>query len=37
LDCLTFEDGTDRLFQNIGMELPHYTAQNPKSGGSKIN
>jgi len=26
LDFLTFEDETDRLFQNVGKELPLYTA-----------
>jgi hypothetical protein len=25
-DLLTLEDGTDRLFQNVGTELPLYTA-----------
>ena len=26
LDLLTFEDGTDRLSQNVGTELPRYAA-----------
>jgi len=30
LDSLTLEDGTDWLSQNIGMELPHYAAYNPR-------
>jgi len=30
LDFLTLEDGTDWLSQTIGMELPLYTAYNPR-------
>ena len=26
LDCLTVEDGTDRLSRNVGMELSFYGA-----------
>jgi hypothetical protein len=26
LDCLTLEDGTDRLFRNVGAELPFCAA-----------
>ena len=26
LGCLTLEDGTDRLYRNVGKELPIYTA-----------
>ena len=29
-DCLTFEDGTDRLSQNIGKKLPLSAARNPQ-------
>jgi hypothetical protein len=28
---LTFEDGTDRLYQKVRDRLPFYTAKNPKS------
>jgi len=30
LDCLALEDGTDRLSQNVGMELPSYAKKNPQ-------
>jgi hypothetical protein len=30
LDILTLKDGTDWPSQNIGMELPFYTAYNPR-------
>ena len=30
LDCLALADGIDRLSQNVGMELPFYTALNPR-------
>ena len=30
LHFFTFEDGTDTLFQNVGMELPLYTALYPR-------
>jgi len=29
--CLTPEDGTDRLFQNVDMTLPLYCAKSQKS------
>jgi hypothetical protein len=29
LDFFTFEDGPNRLSQNVGTELPLYTAQYP--------
>jgi len=29
LDCLTFEDGTDRLYLNIGNKLPIHATYNP--------
>jgi hypothetical protein len=31
LDCLALADGIDRLSQNAGMELPFYTALNPRT------
>ena len=30
LECLTLENGTDKLFQNVGNKLPFYDRQNPK-------
>jgi len=29
-DCLTFEDGADRLSQNIGKKPPLYASWNPQ-------
>jgi hypothetical protein len=29
-DCLTLEDGADRLSQNVGKKLPLYAAWNPQ-------
>jgi hypothetical protein len=29
-DCLTLQDGTDRLSRNVGTELQFYTTYNPK-------
>jgi len=31
LDCLALADRTDRLSQNVGMELPFYTPLNPRT------
>jgi hypothetical protein len=29
-NCFTLEDGTDRLFRNVGKELPFYATYNPE-------
>ena len=31
LECLTLENGTDMLFQNVGNKPPFYASQNPKT------
>ena len=35
MDFCTLEDGTVRLFQNIGMKFPLYTLQSKKSADLK--
>ena len=30
LDCLTLEEGTDRLSRKVGVELPSYAKKNPQ-------
>jgi len=30
-NCLTLEDGMDRLSRNVGNKLPIYAAQNPRT------
>jgi len=32
LEFLTLQDGTGRLSQNVGTELPIYDASNPRRG-----
>jgi len=37
VDCLTVEDGIDRLRSNTGNQLPIYTAQRPKRARHQLD
>jgi hypothetical protein len=36
LDCLTFKDGTDRLSQNVSMELTFYAGYKRQKGADLV-
>jgi len=36
LDSLNLGDGTDRLYRNVGKELPIYTASHPRRTKSSL-